>query len=261
MGGVRPDPRLPIGVFDSGVGGLTVLKALKEALPREDFLYFGDTARVPYGQKPLGMVRRFAWEIAGFLLRQGVKAIVVACNTASSAALPDLAETLSIPVFGVLEPAAEEAQAYGKVGLIGTTATVESRSYERLLPLAWSKACPLFVPLVEEGLWNDPVALLVARHYLEDAPEDLEALILGCTHYPFLKETLRQVLPGVQLIDSAQATAKKVAVALRDLDLLNPSGNGRTVHYVTGDAESYRVLAKRLGEEVLELKTVALSEL
>lgn len=258
---MRPDPRLPIGVFDSGVGGLTVLKALKEALPREDFLYFGDTARVPYGQKPLGMVRRFAWEIAGFLLRQGVKAIVVACNTASSAALPDLAEALSIPVFGVLEPAAEEAQAYGKVGLIGTTATVESRSYERLLPLAWSKACPLFVPLVEEGLWNDPVALLVARHYMEDAPEDLEALILGCTHYPFLKETLRQVLPGVQLIDSAQATAKKVAAALQDLDLLNPSGSGKTVHYVTGDAESYRALAKRLGEEVLELKTVALSEL
>ncbi|MER3602735.1 MAG: glutamate racemase [Thermus sp.] len=258
---MRPDPKLPIGVFDSGVGGLTVLKALREALPKEDFLYFGDTARVPYGQKPLGMVRRFAWEIAGFLLRKGVKAIVVACNTASSAALPELSEALSIPVFGVLEPAAEEARPHAKVGLIGTTATVESRAYERFLPLAWSKACPLFVPLVEEGLWNDPVALLVAKHYLEDAPEDLEALILGCTHYPFLKETLRQVLPGVQLIDSAQATARKVAEALHTLGLLNPQGGGQTLHYVTGDAESYRVLAQRLGEEVAELKTVALSEL
>jgi glutamate racemase len=261
MGGVRPDPRLPIGVFDSGVGGLTVLKALREALPLEDFLYFGDTARVPYGQKPLGMVRRFAWEIAGFLLREGVKAIVVACNTASSAALPELAEALSVPVFGVLEPAAEEARAYARVGLIGTTATVESRAYERFVPLAWARACPLFVPLVEEGLWNDPVALLVARHYLEDAPEDLEALILGCTHYPFLKDTLRQVLPGVRLIDSAQATAKKVASALQAQGLLNPAGSGRTVHYVTGDTESYRVLAQRLGEEVEELRAVALSEL
>jgi glutamate racemase len=251
----------PIGVFDSGVGGLTVLSALRKALPREDFLYFGDTARVPYGGKPLPMVRRFAWEIAGFLLREGVKAIVVACNTASSAALPDLAEDLSVPVFGVLEPAAEEAKAYGKVGLIGTQATVESRAYERHLDLAWAKACPLFVPLVEEGLWDDPVALLVARHYLEEAPEDLEALILGCTHYPFLKNTLARVLPGVRLIDSAEATARRVARALEREGLLNPEGTGRVVHYVTGDPESYRALAERLGERVEDLRRVSLEEL
>ncbi|SDF33742.1 glutamate racemase [Thermus arciformis] len=255
------DRRRPIGVFDSGVGGLTVLSALRQALPREDFLYFGDTARVPYGGKPLAMVRRFAWEIAGFLLREGVKAIVVACNTASSAALPDLAEDLSVPVFGVLEPAAEEARGYGKVGLIGTQATVESRAYERHLPLAWAKACPLFVPLVEEGLWDDPVALLVARHYLEDAPEDLEALILGCTHYPFLKNTLARVLPGVRLIDSAEATARRVAEALGREGLLNPAGSGRVVHYVTGDPESYKALAERLGERVLDLRRVSLEEL
>ncbi len=251
----------PIGVFDSGVGGLTVLSALRKALPREDFLYFGDTARVPYGGKPLPMVRRFAWEIAGFLLREGVKAIVVACNTASSAALPDLAEDLSVPVFGVLEPAAEEARAYGKVGLIGTQATVESRAYERHLDLAWAKACPLFVPLVEEGLWDDPVALLVARHYLEEAPKDLEALILGCTHYPFLKNTLARVLPGVRLIDSAEATARRVARALEREGLLNPEGTGRVVHYVTGDPESYRALAERLGERVEDLRRVSLEEL
>lgn len=164
----------------------------------------------------------------------------MACNTASSAALPDLAEDLSVPVFGVLEPAAEEARAYGKVGLIGTQATVESRAYERHLDLAWAKACPLFVPLVEEGLWDDPVALLVARHYLEEAPKDLEALILGCTHYPFLKNTLAQVLPGVRLIDSAEATARRVAQALEREGLLNLEGRGRVVHYVTGDPESYR---------------------
>ncbi|WP_038048224.1 glutamate racemase [Thermus caliditerrae] len=255
------DPRRPIGVFDSGVGGLTVLSALKKALPQEDFLYFGDTARVPYGGKPLPMVRRFAWEIAGFLLREGVKAIVVACNTASSAALPDLAEDLSVPVFGVLEPAAEVARTYRKVGLIGTQATVESRAYERLLDLAWAKACPLFVPLVEEGLWNDPVALLVARHYLEEAPKDLEALILGCTHYPFLKGTLQKVLPGVRLIDSAEATAERVAEALRREGLLNPQGTGRVVHFVTGDPESYKNLAGRLGVEVAELRRVSLEEL
>ncbi|GAB5603042.1 glutamate racemase [Thermus sp. FJN-A] len=255
------DPKAPIGVFDSGVGGLTVLSALKRVLPREDFLYFGDTARVPYGGKPLPMVRRFAWEIAGFLLRQGVKALVVACNTASSAALPDLAEDLSLPVIGVLEPAAEVAKGHGKVGLIGTQATVESRAYERYLPLAWAKACPLFVPLVEEGLWDDPVALLVARHYLEEAPEDLEALILGCTHYPYLKGTLEKVLPGVRLIDSAEATARKVAQVLAREGLLNPEGRGRVVHFVTGDPESYKNLAGRLGVEVAELYRVSLEEL
>ncbi len=248
-------------MFDSGVGGLTVLKALRERLPREDFLYFGDTARVPYGGKPLSMVRRFAWEIAGFLLREGVKAIVVACNTASSAALPDLAEDLSVPVFGVLEPAAEEARPYAKVGLIGTQATVGSGAYERYVSLSWKKACPLFVPLVEEGLWEDPVALLVARHYLEEAPPGLEALILGCTHYPFLKPVIGQVLPRVRLIDSAEATAKRVAQALEAEGLLNPEGGGRVVHYVTGDPEAYRGLAQRLGEEVLEVRRVGLEEL
>ncbi|RTH05570.1 glutamate racemase [Thermus scotoductus] len=255
------DPRRPIGVFDSGVGGLTVLSALRRALPQEDFFYFGDTARVPYGSKPLSMVRRFAWEIAGFLLRQGVKAIVVACNTASSAALPDLAEDLSVPVFGVLEPVAKAARGYGKVGLIGTQATVESRAYERYVEVSWAKACPLFVPLVEEGLWDDPVALLVARHYLEDAPQDLEALILGCTHYPFLKGTLARVLPGVRLLDSAEATAEEVARTLRREGLLNPEGQGRVVHLVTGDPESYRNLAERLGVRVEELKQVSLEEL
>lgn len=248
-------------MFDSGVGGLTVLKALRERLPREDFLYFGDTARVPYGGKPLSMVRRFAWEIAGFLLREGVKTIVVACNTASSAALPDLAEDLSVPVFGVLEPAAGEARPYAKVGLIGTQATVGSGAYERYVGLSWKKACPLFVPLVEEGLWEDPVALLVARHYLEEAPPGLEALILGCTHYPFLKPVIGQVLPGVRLIDSAEATAKRVAQALEAEGLLNPEGGGRVVHYVTGDPEAYRDLAQRLGEEVLEVRRVGLEEL
>ncbi|GBD40579.1 Glutamate racemase [bacterium HR38] len=138
---------------------------------------------------------------------------------------------------------------------------MESRAYERYVGVSWARACPLFVPLVEEGLWDDPVALLVARHYLEDAPQDLEALILGCTHYPFLKGTLAKVLPGVRLIDSAEATAEAVAKALKEEGLLNPEGQGRVVHFVTGDPESYRNLAERLGVRVEELKQVSLEEL
>ena len=251
----------PIGVFDSGVGGLTVLDELLARLPSEDFIYFGDTDWFPYGDKSAEDLRARADAIAAWLLAQDVKMIVVACNTASSAALPDLAEDLSVPVFGVVEPAARAARGFRKVGLIGTQATVESGAYPRYVDLAWAKACPLFVPLVEEGLWDDPVALLVARHYLEDAPKDLEALILGCTHYPFLKGAIGAVLPGVALLDSAELTAQEVARALEAEGLLNPEGRGRTFHLVTGDPEAYRALAERLGERVEAVRRVSLEEL
>ena len=166
-----------------------------------------------------------------------------------------------MPVFGVEEHAARAARGFRKVGLIGTQATVESGAYPRYVDLAWAKACPLFVPLVEEGLWDDPVALLVARHYLEDAPKDLEALILGCTHYPFLKGAIGAVLPGVALLDSAELTAREVARALEAEGLLNPEGRGRTLHLVTGDPEAYRALAERLGERVEAVRRVSLEEL
>ncbi|WP_457634301.1 glutamate racemase [Oceanithermus desulfurans] len=249
----------PIGVFDSGVGGLTVLEALRRALPGRDFLYFGDTARVPYGSKPPELVRRFAWEISGFLLRQGAVALVVACNTASSVALDDLAR-LGVPVTGVIDPAVAEAGRYGHVGVIGTRATVASGAYQSRLEAqgkrVWSLATPLFVPIVEEGLWSDGVAELVARHYLEGAPEDLEALILGCTHYPYLKPLLERLRPGLTLIDSAEPTARAVAASL-------PAGpgSGRVVHYVTGDPEAYRALAARLGVHAGEVRKVELGAL
>lgn len=257
--GSHSDPGLPIGVFDSGVGGLTVLSALQRALPKEDFLYFGDTARVPYGSKPLEMVRRFAWEISGYLIHQGVKAIVVACNTASSAALPELSGSLSVPVFNVLEPAVAEAKAIGgQVGLIGTEGTIKSGSYQKQFDEEiWSKACALFVPIVEEGLWADAVAKRVADYYLHDAPKDLGTLILGCTHYPFLKPVIDEVLPGVRLIDSAEATAKVVKAGIKK----NPAGAGSVKHFVTGDLEAYTVLARRLGVEVHQAERVPLDEL
>jgi glutamate racemase len=246
----------PIGVFDSGVGGLTVLQALQRAMPGQDFIYFGDTARVPYGSKPPDMVARFAWEISGYLLRQGAQALVIACNTASAVAYPTLAHHLSVPVYSVLEPAVAEARAHGgRIGLIGTAVTVASEAYQRHLPHLWAQACPLFVPIVEEGLWADGVAHLVAAHYLKEAPP-LDALILGCTHYPLLKPVLAELLPGVRLIDSAEALAKVVAS-----DLGPPYGSGQTRHLVTGDPEAYALLARRLNVEVTHVERVSLEEL
>ncbi len=249
----------PIGVFDSGVGGLTVLEALRRALPGRDFLYFGDTARVPYGSKPPELVRRFAWEISGFLLRQGAAALVVACNTASSVALDDLAR-LGAPVFDVIEPAVAEAVRHAHVGVIGTRATVASGAYQSRLEVrgrrVWALATPLFVPIVEEGLWSDGVAELVARHYLEGAPEELEALILGCTHYPFLKPLLERLRPRLTLVDSAAPTARAVGRRLP-----TGPGSGRVVHYVTGDPEAYRALAGRLGVQADEVRKVELGTL
>lgn len=255
-----PDASAPIGVFDSGVGGLTVLRALVRALPHEDFLYVGDTARVPYGGKPQAMVRDFAFELAGELVARGVKALVVACNTASAAALPDLARVAPVPVWGVVEPGVAAAVAAHRgradadradgdlVGVIGTAGTVGAGTYQRALAAqglhAWARACPLFVPIVEEGVSDGAIARLVAEHYLADRPTELRTLILGCTHYPPLADTLRAVLgPEVALVDSAAATARVVADTLPDLGLARAGGAGRVRHLVTGDLASYAHVA------------------
>lgn len=245
----------PLGVFDSGVGGLTVLSALRHALPHESFLYLGDTARVPYGSKPLDMVRGFAAQIADALLERDVKGIVIACNTASAASLPDLADRLPVPVWGVVEPgvaAALARTAGGRVGVLGTVGTIGARVYQDRLEAAgartWGRACPLFVPIVEEGISDSTIARLVAEYYLDDRPE-LDTVILGCTHYPPLAQTLRQVLgPEVALVDSAASTAAVVARDLRAMGLAAPSGApGTVVHLVTGDLDSYRHTARILG--------------
>jgi glutamate racemase len=243
----------PLGVFDSGVGGLTVLKSLVEKLPNEDFIYLGDTARVPYGSKPLEMVRGFAKEISLELISRGVKGIVIACNTASSASLPSLADELPVPVWGVVEPGVEAAKkvSKGHVGILATPGTVKSRAYQSRLEKAgltvWAKACPLFVPIVEEGISDGQIAELVAEHYLSDRP-DLDTVILGCTHYPALKHILHIVLGDtVTLVDSAEETANVVAQDLAELHLLNRGKQkGSVRHLVSGDTASYEHTAKIL---------------
>lgn len=250
----------PIGVFDSGVGGLSVLSALVRRLPHEDFVYLGDTARLPYGSKPAAMVRGFAFELAAELVERGAKAIVVACNSAATASLPDLATASPVPVWGVVEPgvsAALAAHRGGPVGVLGTHRTIATGTYQARLAAAgvdaWARACPLFVPIVEEGVADGEIAELVARHYLADRPADLRTVILGCTHYPALVPTLRAVLgPAVTLVDSAHATAEVVAEGLARLRLARPAAAtaGRVQQWVTGDLESYRHVAAVLGGPV-----------
>ncbi|MBN2359799.1 MAG: glutamate racemase [Deltaproteobacteria bacterium] len=210
-----------IGVFDSGLGGLTVLRAIVEQLPGEATVYLGDTARVPYGTKSAAVVTRYALRIAEHLLQYPLKALVVACNTASAVALPALREQLSIPVLGVVEPGAQAAIAASvgqRIAVLATEGTVRSRAYERtllrLVPDAHvvGRACPLFVPLVEEGLLDGPIVELACRRYLEGLAREIDTAILGCTHYPLIAGPIGQVLgAGVRLVDSAFATARALA--------------------------------------------------
>jgi len=239
-------PQRPIGVFDSGIGGLTVVHEIMRQLPNESIVYFGDTARVPYGPKSPDTVRRYSREIAGFLRDQGVKTIVVACNTATAHALPVLRAELPMPVVGVVDPgarAAVRASGGGHIGVIGTSGTVHSGAYERAIreldPDARinMRACPLFVPLVEEGWIDHPVTRQVAQEYLAPlVAEHINALVLGCTHYPLLKSLLCRVLgPDVVLIDSAAETAAETGRILRDEKLAAPDDAQPRYRFVASD--------------------------
>ena len=236
----------PIGVFDSGIGGLTVAHAIIRRLPRESVVYFGDTARVPYGPKSPDTVCRYSREIAGLLQKQDVKAIVVACNTATAHALTLLQEELPIPVIGVIEPGARAAvrtSAGGHIGVIGTTGTVRSGAYERAIReldadvRVTARACPLFVPLVEEGWIDHSVTRQVAQEYLEPLlREQINTLVLGCTHYPLLKSLICRVAgPAVALIDSAEETAAELARVLRDAELEAPADVEPTHRFIASD--------------------------
>jgi len=251
---VNRDPR-PIGVFDSGIGGLTTVRELFAHLPHESVVYFGDTARLPYGNKSKETVTRFAVEITSFLVRQHVKCVVVACNTASSHALDELRERFGVPVIGVIEPAARAAVASSprrRIGVIGTLATVGSNAYadaiHRLVPEATvlQRACPLFVPLVEEGWLDHSVTRLVADEYLDELQaSDLDSLILGCTHYPLLAPLLRAAIGGsVHLVDSGAEAARATAELLAERGMLAPPGEAPNHHFFLSDEPRRRSFAR-----------------
>jgi glutamate racemase len=268
---------LPIGIFDSGVGGLTVYRALHEHLPNERFVYLGDTARVPYGTKSLATVERYAVENSQFLAARGIKLLVVACNTASALALPAIRQSLSVEVVGVIGPGARAAVATGKgkrIGVIATESTVQSGAYTKAIEKAdpeatvTERACPLFVPLAEEGWADADVAQTVAETYLKDLRSSIDALVLGCTHYPILRQVIQQTVgEQIELIDSGEATAREVKALLKDkgLSRLSP-GTGALERqlcddldhfYVTDAAERFARVAERfLGSKPARLEAV-----
>lgn len=243
----------PIGVFDSGVGGLTVAREIMRNLPNEHIVYFGDTARVPYGSKSKDTIIRYSRQIIRFLRTQQVKAIVIACNTASALALDEVEKELDIPIIGVIKSGARVAAATTenkRVGVIGTESTINSRMYNRFIQeldpeiTVLGKACPLFCPLVEEGWLKDPVTEEVARRYLDELlREDIDSLILGCTHYPLLRSLIRGIVgESVNLVNPAYETAKELERLLQERGIANPGEK-------TPVKEPYRFYVSDLAEK------------
>src|SRR5437016_13652535 len=263
----------PIGLFDSGVGGLTVLRAVTRRLPLEHTVYLGDTARVPYGTRSREVVTRYALLCARHLAAQGIKMLVVACNTVSAHSLPALAEALPVPVVGVIEPGAQAAAARtrgGAIAVLGTPATIASGAYQaalrRLAPLSSvvARACPLFVPLAEEGWIDGEVPRLIAERYLSDLRRArVDTAVLGCTHYPLLKATISEVLgPEVAIVDSAEAITQSVTTLLHGRGLLRPDRRDASRHRTlcTDLPDRFRALAERfLGRRVGDVELIDLA--
>lgn len=263
----------PIGVFDSGIGGLTVVKQLKKMIPDERLVYFGDTARIPYGTRSSNLIKQYSLEDARFLLQYDIKMLVVACNTASSTALPSLEEELDVPVIGVVRPGAEASvnvTKNKKIGVIGTAATINSSSYTKHIIKSLShvqvfgRACPLLVSLVEEGWLDTEVTRLTLHTYLDDMiKEDIDTLILGCTHYPLLHETIQEVVgENVALIDSGEETAKAVKKMLTEKKMLNLSGRDKEDKFIVSDnADKFKTIgSKFLGYSIDHLEQVDFEE-
>jgi glutamate racemase len=264
----------PIGFFDSGIGGLTVVKSFMQLMPNENIIYFGDTARVPYGSKSNETVIEYSIQAANFLLRKNIKLLVVACNTASSVALKDLRKFLTIPVIGMIEPGARYALSESKnkkIGVIGTRATINNKAYShellKLSPKAkiYEKACPLFVPLAEEGWIDHKSTELIAKEYLTELKEkQIDSLILGCTHYPILANVIQKVVgKNVKLIDSGNPAAKLVEDYLNGRGLRNQSvQHGVAEFYVSDVPTKFKEIAERfLGRKLTHLHKVELEEL
>lgn len=266
----------PIGVFDSGVGGLTVAREIMRQIPNEKIVYFGDTARVPYGSKSKETVTRYSKQIVRFLQTHGVKTIVVACNTASAYALDELERETDIPIIGVVKPgarAALEATRNGKIGVIATEATIGSQIYSKYIKeinqsaTIYGKACPLFVPLVEEGLLKDPVTDEIARRYLAELIDiDIDTLILGCTHYPLIRSTLAKVIgEKVTLVNPAYETAIELKKLLLAKDLLQEEtpklGENQYQFYVSDGADKFKGFANSIIKYgILSAKTIQIEQ-
>ncbi|MBE5874816.1 MAG: glutamate racemase [Lachnospiraceae bacterium] len=266
----------PIGVFDSGVGGLTVVREIMRQIPNEKIIYFGDTARVPYGSKSKDTVTRFSRQIVRFLQTHNVKTIVIACNTASAYALEDLEREIDIPVIGVVKPGAKvasEVTRNGKIGVIATEATIGSKIYSQYITeinkdvTIFGKACPLFVPLVEEGLWQDPVTDEIARRYLAELIDiDIDTLILGCTHYPLIRSTVAKIMgEDVTLVNPAYETARELKELLKEKGLLNEKqpalGENQYRFFVSDGAEKFKRFANSIIKYgILSAKTINIEE-
>lgn len=267
----KKSPRSPIGVFDSGIGGLTVARSLFEILPNENIIYLGDTARLPYGTKSKDTVIKYSIEITKFLLNKNVKMIVVACNTASSVALPHLRRISAVPVIGVIKPGCKSAIGATnnfKIGVIGTLGTIQSNSYKTQIHKfdgnikVFSKACSLFVQLAEDGWTENKIAEAVAREYLYEFKSlHIDTLILGCTHYPILKKTISKVIgKRITLIDSGEEAAREVRRMLHESNLLNNQKKaGMHRFYVTDFQKKFKEISERfMGRPLHDVKKVRL---
>ncbi|MBE5934834.1 MAG: glutamate racemase [Lachnospiraceae bacterium] len=244
----------PIGVFDSGVGGLTVAREIMRQLPHESIIYFGDTARVPYGNKSADTIITYSKQIAHFLMKQDVKAIVIACNTASALALEALQQEITIPIIGVVEPGAKaalKATRNNNIGVIGTEGTINSDIYTKFLKAqnpainVHKKACPLFVPLVEEGMLKDPVTDEMIRRYTKDLIDlNIDSLVLGCTHYPLLRNAIHNILgDSITLVNPAYETAISLGETLKEHNLLTTNAEANHVFYVSDGADKFKEFA------------------
>lgn len=268
------DKQKPIGVFDSGIGGLTVVKRLASTLPNENIIYFGDTARVPYGSKSNSTVIEYSIQNTKFLLQKNIKALVVACNTASSIAIPDLIKMFDIPIIGMIEPGSRMALSKTKnkkIGVIGTRATIGNLAYSKEIKKLNNKAevfekpCPLFVPLAEEGWIKHKATYEIAKEYLTELREaEIDTLVLGCTHYPILSEVIQKVVGNnVTLIDSGVASSELIKTELEKFDLLSDSGtNGSQEYYVSDIPAKFKEVAELfLGKAISHVHKVDLEVL
>jgi glutamate racemase len=259
----------PIGIFDSGIGGLTVVKAVRELLPNEDIVYLGDTARLPYGTKSTEAIIQFSIEDTQFLVDRGVKYVVIACYSSASVALDMIKKKYTVPVLGVIRPGVRKAVLMtktGRIGVIGTSLTIFSGAYEKAFKElnadieVLGRACPLFVPLVEEGWLEHKATYLVAREYLDPLRKDnVDTLLLGCTHYPLLAKVIKEIMGNINYVDASTEVGVELAQSLKELELENPGRGGSTAIYLTDLSMNFKDIGERfLGEPMKNFSRASL---